>query len=75
MQADRRAAQRAGLPVAARFSTSDYTKETQELMTNVFKPMRMLKTIKDGHWNHHLQANAMLKAGNIKLDTEDCNVA
>ncbi|WP_268989244.1 hypothetical protein [Cupriavidus necator] len=44
-------------------------------MTSVVKPMRMLETIKDGHWNHHLKANEVLKAGNIKLDTEGCNVA
>lgn len=44
-------------------------------MTNVIKPMRMLETIRDGRWNYHLQANAMLKGGNIKPDTEGCNVA
>ncbi|AGW90866.1 hypothetical protein N234_12560 [Ralstonia pickettii DTP0602] len=49
--------------------------ETQELMTNVFKSMRMLETIKDGHWSHHLQAIAMLKAANIKPDMEGRNVA
>ncbi|WP_349607184.1 MULTISPECIES: hypothetical protein [Cupriavidus] len=44
-------------------------------MTNVFKSMRMLETIKDGHWSHHLQAIAMLKAANIKPDMEGRNVA
>jgi hypothetical protein len=47
---------------------------TQERMTNVIKPTRLLATMQDGQC-HAMQAIERLKAGNIKPDTEVCNVA